>query len=161
MLTIKQEAYHNLPDKFRRQHGRFEFYGMERGTPCAQARHLFTHDLLNEMGVLDDSQVGCALYFTLCRDAAHRRPRTIFDTMMESYAAGLPDSPSSQADLYYKLVKRIPKKQFNDIVLYTAPIEPTDSIPAMRRYLYALAPAIASLFDMLEITLDEFRTCNT
>jgi len=153
ITTIKQESYANLPSKFRRQHSRFTIGDPGMGEAVvAQAIQTRMYDLLQAMAILDEWQVGNAVFFTACQEAVfayrHMPPR---DESMRP----------SQKDDYYTFVKAIPKKQFGLIEMTCREMTPGEDNPTTKGMLFSLAPDIQYAYDLLQKVCDEIYACKS
>lgn len=147
---IKAEAYQNLPDKFRRQHSRFAIGGTGRQeTPVAQVSMPMVYDLLYEMGVLDDFQRATAISFWAAQEVVmgiRRGPPR------------LSEEPS-KVDMYFHLVRSLPKKQLELAGIASRPIQPEENLRSMRHGLYVLAIDIQASLEWMQKLMDEFYGC--
>lgn len=62
--TIKQEAYNNLPTKYRRQHSQFDFGGTGRGEiPVARERYHIRADYMADVGFIEETHLTAVVKF--------------------------------------------------------------------------------------------------
>lgn len=153
----------NFPSKERMKHDRVDIIQIvgpdKETTPTAKVRYTHCFDLLEDMGVIDNFQVGYVAYFAVCRDAAQRRARGVFDTLLNDSGNSESDT-IGQADMYYKLIGVLPKPAFKTVRMVSAPIGQDEDIDTLRRYLFALGGEIIHAMILLEKHIDEIRACN-